>query len=96
MITSKQRAYLRSIGQNLDPTFNIGLAGVTPELVIAVDKALEVREILKVNVLKNCEEDVREACDTMCGRLHAEPVQCIGRKFVIYRASKKDPKIILP
>ena len=98
MITSKQRAYLRSLSAVMDPIFQIGKGGVTPELVNAGDQALEARELIKINVLPNCEElegDAYALCDLVAARTHAEPVQVIGHKFVLYRRAEK-PQIALP
>ena len=98
MITSKQRAFLRSKGQTLEPIFQIGKQGVTPDVIAALDQALEARELIKITVLENCEEldgDAYAICDRICARTHAEPVQVIGRKMVIYRKAEK-PKIELP
>ncbi len=95
MITTKQRAYLRGLGQKLDPIFQVGKAGVTPELIKAVDDALEARELIKLNLLGNCDEDIREVCDVICARTHSDPVQVIGHRFVIYRPAK-EPVIELP
>ena len=98
MITSKQRAFLRSMSATIDPIFQIGKQGVTPEVIQAIDQALESRELVKVNVLNNCEElegDCYEICNMVAARTKAEPVQVVGHKFVIYRAAKK-PKIELP
>ena len=95
-MTSKQRAYLRGLGSTLDPIFQIGKSGITPELCSAVDDALEHRELIKIAVLKNCLFDVRDLSDTLSARTGSDCVQTIGRKFVLYRASKKDSKIVLP
>lgn len=96
MITTKQRAYLRGLANSLDPIFQIGKSGVSPELVNAVDEALEKRELIKLSVLKNCFEEPRDLCEVLTSRTHSEPVQVIGRKIVIYRMSKDNPKIMLP
>ena len=98
MITSKQRAYLRSLAAVIDPIFQIAKGGVTPELVSAIDQALEARELIKINVLPNCEElegDAYALCDLVAARTQAEPVQVIGNKFVLYRLTEK-PQITLP
>ena len=98
MITTKQRAFLRGMGANLDPIFQIGKMGVTPDLVKAISDALEARELIKITVLKNCEEcdgDPRALCEIITSRTHSDPVQVIGHKMVIYRAAKK-PIIELP
>ncbi len=98
MITSKQRAFLRSMSATLEPIFQIGKQGITPDLIAAIDQALEARELVKINVLNNCEEcdgDAYALCDIVAGRTQAEPVQVIGHKFTIYRKAEK-PKIELP
>ena len=30
-----------------------------------------------------------------CAELGAEPIQCIGRRFVMYRPSTENPRIVL-
>ena len=95
MLTSKQRAFLRSMANGLEPIFHIGKAGVTPELTEAVDSALEAREILKMNILDNCLLDTREVAQTIAARTHSDVVQVIGNRFVLYRPAKK-PIIELP
>ena len=95
-LTSKQRAYLRGLAQKIDPIFQIGKSGVTPELTDAVTAALEARELVKLSVLNNCAIDAAEAADTIGGRTRAEVVQVIGKRFVLYRVSKTKPTIELP
>lgn len=95
MITTKQRAYLRKLIHDMDPIFQVGKSGVTPELLQAIDEALEARELIRIAVLKNCEEDVRSICEKVTSRTHSDPVLVIGHKFSIYRAAKK-PKLELP
>lgn len=97
-ITSKQRAYLKGLAMKIEPVINIGKSSVTPELTASVEEALEARELIKIAVLKNCFDDLRELAAVLAERTHAVPVQVIGRKIVLYRpASKKeDRKIVLP
>ena len=95
MLTSKQRAYLRSMANGLETIFHIGKSGVTPELTDAVDNALEARELVKINILDNCLMGTREEAQIIAERTHADVVQVIGNKFVLYRQDKK-PSIELP
>ena len=88
MITTKQRAFLRSKAQTIDPVVQIGKDGLVPECTKNADEALEARELIKVSVQKNCFEDIRELADTLAQRTHSDVVQVIGRKFVLYRYSK--------
>lgn len=89
MLTSKQRAYLRSMANGLDTIFHVGKGGVTPELTESFNLALEAREIVKANVLDNNLLGAREVAQTIAARTHAEVVQVIGNRFVLYRKSKK-------
>lgn len=95
-MTSKQRAYLKSLAMKLDPVMQIGKASVTPELTGAVDEALEARELVKLHVLKNCFDDPKELAQMIAERTHSQVVQVIGKKIVLYRESKEKKKITLP
>lgn len=95
MLKPKQRAFLRKLANSLDPIFQIGKASVTPELVDAVSAALEARELIKVNVLKNCEEELGDCAEKLSSRTHSEVVMVIGRRFVLYRRAE-EPVIELP
>ena len=92
-MTSKQRAYLRSLANTFEPVVTIGKDGITPNLVKSTWDALEARELIKVQLLKTAPYETREACDLLCGQVHADPVQCVGSRFVIYRRARKDSKI---
>ena len=95
-MTSKQRAYLKGLAMNIEPIFQIGKSSVTPENIIAIEEAFNNRELIKVSVLKNCFDDPREIANTIAERTRSQVVQVIGKKIVLYKPDKKDPKIILP
>lgn len=95
-LTSKQRAYLKSLSGKVEPIFQIGKSSLTPSLTEAVDDALEKRELVKISVLKNCNDDPKELADIVAERTHSAVVQVIGKRFILYRPSRKKPKIELP
>lgn len=95
-MTSKQRAYLKSLAMEIDPVVNIGKASITPELVTAVDEAINKRELIKLSILKNCIDDPKELANVIAERTHSEIVQVIGKKIVLYRKNKDKPRIELP
>lgn len=95
-MTSKQRAYLRKLANDLDPVIRIGKDSVTPELVTAVDEAFNNRELIKIQVLKNCFDEPYDLADTIAERTHSHVVQVIGKRIVLYKPDPKDPKIVLP
>ena len=96
MITSKQRAYLRSLANPIPTIMQIGKGGLTENLLKTVSDALEARELIKLNVLENSGEDAYELLQELSAQLGAEPVAVVGRKIVLYRASEKKPVIVLP
>ncbi|MGB7604441.1 MAG: ribosome assembly RNA-binding protein YhbY [Lutisporaceae bacterium] len=95
MLTSKQRAYLRGLGNTLEPIFLIGKGGVTDSMIVEIDAALEARELIKLKILNNSLEEPREAAQTIAERIKADVVQVIGGKFILYRQSKEKPQIVL-
>ncbi len=95
-LTSKQRAYLKSLAADLEPVFQIGKSSVSPEITNAIAETFNTHELVKITVLKNCTEDVKEVAVTVSERTRSELVQVIGRRFVLYKPFKDDPKIVLP
>ncbi|MBQ8408163.1 MAG: ribosome assembly RNA-binding protein YhbY [Clostridia bacterium] len=96
MITSKQRAYLRGLGQSCPAIMQIGKGGITENLIKTVSDALEARELVKLTVLENSGEQPREVLDRLCEALGADGVACVGRKIVLYRESQEKKTIELP
>lgn len=96
-LSSKQRAYLKSLASTMDPIFQIGKASLTPEVTEAVLEAINKRELIKVGVLKNCFDDPKEIAQILAERTHSLVVQVIGKKIVLYKENKDSKnKIELP
>ncbi len=95
-MTSRQRAYLKSLASNLSPIFQVGKASLTPEITEAVQEAFNNNELIKIAVLKNCADDPREIAEIIGERTHSQVVQVIGKRFVLYKPFKENPKIQLP
>lgn len=95
-MTSKQRAYLKSLASTLEPVFQIGKSSLTPEVTAAISEAFNTRELIKIAVLKNCFDDPKEIAQMIAERTHSQVVQVIGKKIVLYKESKDNKKIILP
>lgn len=96
MLTSKQRAYLRSIAATADTIVIIGKGGITENVITQVRDALKARELVKGKVLENSLLSAREACEALAEECKAEQIQSIGSKFVLYKRNETDPKIELP
>lgn len=90
MITSGQRAKLRSLAQTLNPIFHIGKNGVNENLINDVLTALDAHELIKIAVLRNSPLGAKECMAELCSATDAEPVTAIGNRFVIYRRSERD------
>lgn len=95
-MTSKQRSYLKGLAMNIDPVFQIGKSGLTPEVSEAVREAFNTRELVKIAVLKNCFEEPRQMAQMLADRTGSQVVQVIGKKIVLYKENKDHKKIELP
>lgn len=82
-MTTKQRAYLKSLAMTMEPVFQLGKSSLTPEFTKAVDEALAARELIKVSVLKNCADDPKALAQLLAARTRSDVVQVIGRKIVL-------------
>ena len=89
MLTGKQRASLRAMANGLQPIFQIGKGNLNENLIKSVKEALEAREMVKITILETAEIAPREAMEVLLQATGAEPVQCIGRKLVLYLPSKE-------
>ena len=95
-MTSKQRAYLRSLANSINPIFQIGKAGLSEEIIKQLNNALEARELIKINVLETAPEDVKILGEQIAISTNSAFVQKVGNKITLYKPRKKDQKIILP
>ncbi|MCG3089192.1 ribosome assembly RNA-binding protein YhbY [Sporosarcina cyprini] len=95
MLTGKQKSYLRSEAHHLQPIFQIGKGGLTDAIIKQIEEALEARELIKVSILQNCEEDKNEVAEKI-EAAGIEVVQIIGKILVLYKESKEKKRIELP
>ncbi|MBB4825790.1 RNA-binding protein [Sporosarcina luteola] len=95
MLTGKQKSYLRSEAHHLQPIFQIGKGGLTDSIIKQIEDALEARELIKVSILQNCEEDKKEIAEKI-EQAGIEVVQIIGKILVVYKESKEKKRIELP
>ena len=96
MLTSKQRAYLRSLANGLEPIVHAGKGGISDALIKQADDALTAREIIKGKVLETAPGTARELAEKIAAAVNAQVVQVIGRTFVLFRQKEKDSQIKLP
>lgn len=96
MLTSKQRAYLRSLANDIDTVLMVGKGGIGADVIKQADDALSAREIIKAKVLETSPVSVKETAEQVARQTSSEVVQVIGSKFILYRKNPKEPKITLP
>ena len=91
MITSRQRADLRSLSNTLTATEQIGKNGLTDGLIAQIDESLERHELLKINVLETAGISGKLCAGELAEALGADVVQVIGAKVTLYRPAS-DPE----
>ena len=89
MLTSKERAALRSQSNALETTLMVGKSGITQAVIEEAERLLTARELVKGKVLEGALLSPREVSDALCEAIGAEGIACLGSKFVIYRFSEK-------
>ncbi|SEM30738.1 RNA-binding protein [Mesobacillus persicus] len=96
MLKGKQKRFLRAKAHHLNPIFQVGKGGVNENMVQQIADVLEARELIKVSVLQNCEEDRDTVAEQLSSGARAELVQVIGNTIVLYKESKENKQIELP
>ena len=96
IMTSKQRAYLRGLANSITPIFQIGKSGISDNLIKQLDDALEARELIKITVLRNAPDGVRDFGEEIAESTNSTLVQVVGNRITLFRQRKKDSKIVLP
>lgn len=96
MLTGKQKRFLRAEAHHLTPIFQVGKGGVNENMVKQIGEALEARELIKVSILQNCEQDKDEVASAISKGTRGEIVQKIGNTIVVYKESRENKKLELP
>lgn len=95
-MTSKQRAYLRSLSNHIDAIFQVGKAGISDNLIKQINDALKARELIKIKVLENVEAPIKDIAEEISLQTDSIIVQIMGNKITLYKRNKEKTKIILP
>ncbi|WP_423407467.1 ribosome assembly RNA-binding protein YhbY [Heyndrickxia sp. MSNUG] len=96
MLTGKQKRFLRSKAHHLNPIFQVGKGGVNENMVKQIDEVLEARELIKVSILQNCEDDRDTVAEQLSRGAKADLVQVIGNTIVLYKESRENKQLVLP
>ena len=96
MLTGKQKRYLRSLMVTEKAIFQIGKDGLSENLYNSLNEALKARELIKISILKTCDDELDDVINCICTNTNSELVQKIGKTIIIYRRNLKEQKIILP
>lgn len=96
MLTGKQKRFLRAKAHHLTPIFQVGKGGVNENMVNQIADVLEARELIKVSILQNCDEDRDTVASQLADGADAELVQIIGNTIVLYKESVENKQIQLP
>ncbi|PLT30934.1 ribosome assembly RNA-binding protein YhbY [Peribacillus deserti] len=96
MLTGKQKRFLRSKAHHLNPIFQVGKGGVNENMIKQIGEALEARELIKISILQNSDEDKETAAEAFTAGTGAELVQIIGNTIVLYKESRENKQLQLP
>ena len=89
-MTSKQRAYLKSLASRIDTIFQIGKGGISEEICFQLNNAMEARELIKIKLLETCPDPIKDVAAEIAEKTGAEVVQTIGTKIVLFKVSSNE------
>lgn len=89
MLTSKQRAFLKSEAHHLKPIVQIGKNGLNNQIKTSVRNALDARELIKITLLQNTDEDINDVAAILEEEIGCDTVLKIGRILILYKVSAK-------
>ncbi|SJZ46148.1 RNA-binding protein [Pilibacter termitis] len=89
-LTGKQKRFLKSKAHHLTPVYQIGKGGLNDEIKTGIREALERRELIKVSLLQNTDEEASEVATLLAEQLGLMVVQIIGRVLVLFKPSSKE------
>ena len=95
MLTKEQKKQLKALIVSDKTKYQVGKNEINDSLLTMLDKALEARELIRVEVLKSAVTPIMELTLDLSSKLHADVVSVVGRVIVLYRRSKENPKIKL-
>ena len=95
MLTSKDRAYLKKIASTEQSVYQIGKDAISEAVIGGISEALIARELIKINVLQNCDNGVKEIAEELSVKLNCEIVTTLGRKIILYKFNPKNKKHVL-
>ena len=90
-LSSRQRKHLRALAHHLDPVVKIGKQGLTPQLIKAIDVALEDHELIKVKFIDHKDEK-SEYVPEIVKQTNAEIAGIIGNIVILFRIAKDEEK----
>ena len=95
MLTKSEKKQLRAIIASDKTKYQVGKSEITDSLITMLDKALEARELIRVEVLKSATTPIMELTLDLSSKLHADVVSVVGRVVILFRRNKENPKIKL-
>ncbi len=96
MLKKKQKQYLKGLANPLKPVVIIGKDGLSENIINSIDEYLTSHELLKISILKSCEQEIEEIVLDVLANTNSELISQLGRKMVIYRRNNRQPVIELP
>lgn len=95
ILTKSQMKRLRSLAHKLSPVVRLGQHGLTENVLVEIQQALECHELIKIK-LNVGERQVRDdALQKIVTETRSECVQQVGNVAVLFRRNAQKPVISL-
>jgi len=94
-LSSKQRAFLKKEASTIEPLMRIGKEGLNENVIKSLEDLFRKRELVKVKMLQNSEEDMNETAKKLAEGVNAQIVHTMGKTILFFKVNEKKPEISL-
>lgn len=93
MLAANEKKQLRAMAEKITTRYQVGKNEISDTLIDMLDKALVVKELIKIDVLKGASSSVMALALDLSTQLKADIVQVVGKVIVLFRRNKEKPVI---
>jgi len=88
-LSSKERKELKARAHHLKPVIRVGQKGITENLVLETELALDIHELIKVHIAGEDRDECKANGIELAKQSNAEVVDHIGKTYILYRKQQK-------
>jgi RNA-binding protein len=90
-MTGKEKAFLKKIGNSAKTVVQIGVNGITEQVIQSVEEALKARELIQISIASPNTKERKEMGKEIAKKTESEIIQFLGKTCLLYRFNPEKP-----